>query len=133
MRARLRLALGKYERTHSGSERNEGEESRSDRKWPGARDYAGRPSREVGENLILAVDRVPLPANRGANLKEKLRTRRRNTLLGHTLDVESTSAHIGHIWKVCGKGLKREENPARLAARDGELIAGRGQLIRRSE
>jgi anti-sigma factor RsiW len=48
------------------------------------------------------------------------------------LDVESTSAHTGPIWKVCGKGLKREQNPARLAARDGELIAGRRQLIRRS-
>jgi hypothetical protein len=33
---------------------------------------------------------------------------------------------------VCGKALNREQNPDRLAETDGELIAGRRQLIRRS-
>jgi hypothetical protein len=35
---------------------------------------------------------------------------------------------MGPLWKVYGKGLKREHNPARLAATDGELIAGRGGI-----
>jgi hypothetical protein len=33
---------------------------------------------------------------------------------------------------VCEKALKREQNPDRLAGKDGESIAGRRQLIRRS-
>ena len=34
---------------------------------------------------------------------------------------------------VCGKALKREQKPDRLAGTDRELIAERGRLIRRSE
>jgi hypothetical protein len=49
-----------------------------------------------------------------------------------TITAAGAKDHIGETATVCGKGLKREQNPARLAATDGELIAGREQLIRRS-
>jgi hypothetical protein len=46
----------------------DGEESRFDPEWPGARDYAGRLGREVSENLIPAVDRVRVLVNEGARI-----------------------------------------------------------------